>query len=196
MRQHHTTWGLATPVAWEEDGLEQRLNLYFSADDLDWWISEVRTRDGFKNADWITYQTDFLAATPRGDTYEGDLELIGGDGRVPGSLVIKDMRLTAFAPGTGPVAQIECEPVRASLRRGAQPLDAGQPLAGSGLVEGMTPTAAEDILQASGLCYTFRYSYSFEEQGADGYTEVWCTAPPEGALVTCSTRMRVNSWPW
>lgn len=62
MRQHHTAWGLATPVAWEEDGLEQRLNLYFSADDLDWWISEVRTRDGFKNADWITYQTDFLAA--------------------------------------------------------------------------------------------------------------------------------------
>ncbi len=35
-------------------------------------------------------------------------------------------------------------------------------------------------------CYNFRYSYRFEEQGADGYSEIWCTAPADGFLADVS----------
>jgi len=169
-------------VEWVEDGLEQRLYLYFGADELDWWITEVRTRDGYPDADWITYDVDLLAATPRGETYEGDIHLVGGDGRVPGELTIRGARLTAFAPGSGPGALSDCERVRASVRVGAEsPLDEGQPLAGSGIEE-MSPQAAEALLREAGLCFTFRYQYPTSEDRSEGYSERWCTAPPGGTI--------------
>ena len=169
-------------VEWTEDGLEQRLYLYFAADGLDWWITEVRTRDGYPDADWITYEGSFLAATPRGESYEGDLHLKGGDGRVPGELTITGLRLTAFAPGTGPAALGDCEYVRASVRADdARPLDEGQPLAGSGIEE-MTPEEAEALLRDVGLCFTFRYEYptTVDPSQSGVYSERWCSAPPSG----------------
>jgi hypothetical protein len=168
-------------VEWQEDGAEQRLYLYFAADERDWWVSEVRTRDGFEDPDWITYAEDFLLATPRGETWEGDLHLERGQGRVPGTLVIEGLRLTAFAPASGPGALTDCERVRVSVRGSAEPLDSGQPLAGTGIEE-MTPEAAEALLREMGLCFTFRYMYPTGDEDT-GYSERWCTAPPAGEVV-------------
>ena len=96
-------------VEWTEQGVEQRLYLYFAADDTDWWVSEIRTRDGYPDADWIAYHGPFFR-TPRGETFEGDVHLIGGVGRAPGQLDIVDLRLAAFAPDTGPAALTGCHP--------------------------------------------------------------------------------------
>lgn len=167
-------------VGWTEDGLEQRLYLYFAADEADWWVTEVRTRDGFADADWITYTGDLLLATPRGETFEGDVSLDDGEGRVSGRIAIHGLRLTAFAPGSGPTALTGCEPVRASVRSGAHPLDAGQPLAELGISMGMDPATAESLLRESGHCFTFRYSYPTDDSG--GFSERWCSAPPAGVL--------------
>ena len=175
-------------VEWVEDGIEQRLYMFFAADDLDWWVTEVRTRDGYQNADWITYDdADLLLATPRGKSYVGDLHLRNGrsdreghpDG---GELSIEGLRLAAFMPGTGPAALTDCEHVRASVRRGAEPLDKGQPLAGTA-IEDMSPSEAETLLREMGLCFTFRYVYrTSEEDPGLGYSEVWCVAPTAGEV--------------
>jgi hypothetical protein len=168
-------------VEWTEAGLEQRLYVYFGADEQDWWVTEVRTRDGLDPVDWITYEGELLLATPRGETYEGELHLVGGDGRVPGELTIEGLRLTAFAPGSGPGPLTGCEHVRASVRGSAEPLDKGQPLAGTG-IETMSPEAAEGLLREMGLCFTFRYLYPTTEDRSQGYSERWCTAPPAGTV--------------
>jgi hypothetical protein len=176
-------------VQWHEDGVEQRINIYFAADELDWWIDEIWTRDGRRDADWLMFRApDLFVATARGETYEGDLHLVDGfstrEGRedVTGELTISGLRLTAFAPGTGPAPLTDCEMVRASVRSGAdEPIDKGQPLAGTGIEE-MTPDDAEALLREMGLCFTFRYMYDIDDEG-NGFTERWCTAPPAGEIV-------------
>ncbi len=85
-------------VEWQEQDVEQRLFLYFAADDTDWWVSELRTRDGFPDADWITYTGPFFT-TPIGESYRGDISLASEDGRVPGTLELQDVTLTV--PGIG-----------------------------------------------------------------------------------------------
>ena len=71
--------------------------------------------------------------------------------------------------------------MRASVRGGgAEPLDKGQPLAGTG-IEDMSPTEAEALLREMGICFTFRYMYrTSEEDPSVGYGERWCVAPPAG----------------
>jgi hypothetical protein len=90
-------------VEWTEQGLEQRLYLYFASDGTDWWVSEIRTRDGYDPAEWIYAYGPFFQR-PLGEVFEGDvtIELIGqgrpGDeaSRVPGTLTIEDMRLAVM----------------------------------------------------------------------------------------------------
>lgn len=175
-------------VEWTEDRLQQRLYIDFAADERDWWVTGIRTYDGETKADWLVYDDDssLLLATPRGEAYEGDLQVSGESERddrdIRGELVITGLRLTAFAPGTGPGELTGCENVRASVRRGAEPLDEGQPLAGSG-IEDMTPTEAEALLREMGICFTFRFLYpTDEEDRTEGYSERWCTAPPAGEI--------------
>jgi len=170
---------------WAEQGLEQRLFIYFAADDHDWWVTEIGTRDGYPDADWITYRGPFFK-TPRGATFEGDVHLTGGVGRAPGELVIGDLRLTAFAPGTGPAALTGCHTATpAEVTTLSKPGDAGG-------LRSLTPGDAEALLRSMGVCFTFRYEYPVGSQDpsgdtSSGYSERWCTAPPSGTVGDVTT---------
>jgi hypothetical protein len=176
-------------IIWQEHGVEQRMNLYFGADEDEWWISEVRTYDGLEDGEWINYVVvgemwnDMLRTTKRG-TYEGDVQLVGW-GRVPGEVLIEGLRLTPFAAGTGPAPFSGCEfavsPKKADRVR---PTDKGQPLHKSGYKK-MSPQEVESMLHDLGLCFDFRYGYPtgpWIDGGQEGYSERWCTAPPSGKV--------------
>lgn len=176
-------------VVWSEQGVEQRMNLYFGADESDWWISEVRTYDGFVDGEWIDYlqvgeMDDRMLSTPRGSSYEGDVQFVGW-GRVPGELLVEGLRLTAFAPGTGPAAHTDCRfAVAPGLAESVRPTDEGQPLDDAG-IEQMSAAEVEAVLRELGVCFEFRYSYPTgpEIDGSqEGYSERWCTAPPAGRV--------------
>ena len=176
-------------VTWHELGVEQRLNLYFGADASDWWLTEVRTYDGFEDGDWINYAhvgepSAQMLRTPRGSTYVGDVRFLGR-GRVPGELIIRGLELTAFTPGSGPAAYSGCRrPVPPEQVDEVRPTDVGQPLYESGYRD-MSAAEVESLLTDLGLCFEFRYSYPTgpEVDGTqEGYSERWCTAPPDGRV--------------
>jgi hypothetical protein len=127
-------------VIWQEQGVEQRMNLYFGADETDWWITEVRTYDGFEEGEWINYlhvgeMWGEMLRTPRGTSYEGDVQFVGS-GSVPGELLISGLELAAFAPGTGPAAHTGCRfAVSPKTADPVRPTDPGQPLFESGYKE-------------------------------------------------------------
>lgn len=176
-------------ITWQEQGVEQRMNLYFGADEDEWWISEIRTYDGFEQGEWINYVVvgqmwSGMLRTPKRSTYEGDVQLVGW-GRVPGEVRIEGLRLTPFASGTGPAPFSDCEyavsPAQADLLR---PADQGQPLHGSGFRR-MSPQEVEGLLRDLGLCFDFRYGYPtapWIDGGQEGMSERWCTAPPAGEV--------------
>lgn len=159
-------------VAWQEQGREQRLYLYLAADDVSWWVTEVRIRDGQPNAEWVTFQGPPFRV-PLGGTWTGDLRLSDP----LGTLEIDGMTLRAFTPDTLPAELRLCRPAGAAGGAGVfDPLDEGQILADSG-VERMSPAAAKALLVSMGLCHTFRYEVEFSD-GSGGYNEMWCDAPP------------------
>lgn len=95
-------------VEWTELGLEQRLYLYFGSDGTDWWVDEIRTRDGHDPAEWVYAYGPFFQ-TPLGEAFEGDVtvELLG-EGRPgdPDAVILAVLSFTglrlAVSPGTGP----------------------------------------------------------------------------------------------
>lgn len=176
-------------VVWHELGVEQRMNLYFGADESDWWLSEVRTYDGLEDGDWINYlhvgePFGEMLRTPRGSSYEDDVQLVGW-GRVPGELLIGGLRLTAFAPGTGPAAYTGCRmAVSPKQVDRVRPTDKGQPLYRSGYRK-MSAADVEALLSDLGVCFEFRYGYPtgpLIDGTQEGYSERWCTAPPGGRV--------------
>ena len=81
--------------------------------DESWWVREIWTYDGFKNGDWLMYKDlKRRTRTPRGESFVGDLRLRPDRVDRPerrdllesALLRIDGLRLTAFAPGTGPAA--------------------------------------------------------------------------------------------
>lgn len=44
-------------VTWFENNTEMRLNIYFAADQNNWWISEIRTYNGENPGNWIIHRT-------------------------------------------------------------------------------------------------------------------------------------------
>ena len=182
-------------IVWQEQGVEQRMNLYFEADEEEWWISEIRTYDGFEEGEWINYivvgqMWDDMLRTPKRGTYEGDVQFVGW-GRVPGEVLIEGLRLTPFAPGTGPAPFSGCKfavrPKKAGggeKAGGDRPADKGQPLHKTGFRK-MRPQQVEAMLRDLGLCFDFRYSYPtgpWIDGGQVGMSERWCTAPPAGKV--------------
>jgi hypothetical protein len=176
-------------VFWHERGVEQRMNLYFGADESDWWLTEVRTYDGSEDGDWINYAlvdepSSEMLRTPRGSTHAGDVRFLGW-GRVTGELIIEGLELTAFAPGTGPAAHSGCRmAVPPEQVDEVRPTDEGQPHYESGYTD-MSAAEVETLLTELGLCFEFRYSYPTgpEVDGSQvGYSERWCTAPPDGRV--------------
>lgn len=169
-------------VVWHEQGVEQRMNLYFAADAEDWWVTEVRTYDGMADGEWINYWAvgqppQMMFRTPRGESFQGDV-FLAGFGRLAAVLEIERLRLTAFAPGTGPGPLVGCTAATTNKKALRQsPLRKGQPLHGTGILK-MDPAEAESLLRDLGLCFTFRYEYPTSP--SVGYSERWCTAPPAG----------------
>lgn len=77
-------------LTWFEHGVEMRINLYFASDGTDWWVNEIRTRDGTDPGQWLTMPGE-LAHTPIGQPFVGDLR--------DGPLHIEAMVLEAFVSG-------------------------------------------------------------------------------------------------
>jgi hypothetical protein len=159
-------------IEWWEADREQRLYIYLAADRAEWWVTEIRTRDGEPNAEWVTYVQPTSWRMPIGATYVGQLRLSQG----PYALEIDDMALQAFHPATIPAQLRFCRPAEVP-GGGGDPLAPGQPLAGSG-IESMTPTAAQTLLRLRGFCHMFRYSYDYTDAPGSGYGEAWCDPPP------------------
>lgn len=157
-------------VGWQEQGRPLRLYVYFEADDADWWVTEMRTYDGSTDGEWIYYPGP-LFRTPLGGTYRGDFFAAGQGGDVPGTLRIDDMRLTAFAPGTGPAPLVGCKPWR---------IVSGEPALRPVDLVGLPPAAAGARLQERGVCFFYRWSYSTGP--GTGYSERWCVPPPTGVV--------------
>ncbi len=90
-------------AAWHEGGAEMRLNIYFAADDRDWWATEIRTYDGREPADWITYMGTFFRR-PLGQPYTGDLD-ISTNRPLPGRLTFARLRIEVH-PRQGDTPQV------------------------------------------------------------------------------------------
>lgn len=57
------------------------------------------------------------------------------------------------------------------------PLASGQPVYGIVRV-GMPAMEADTHLLRLGVCYSFRYQYTYNDEPTSGYSEVWCMPPP------------------
>ncbi len=161
-------------MEWSEQGLEQRLYIYFAADDTEWWVTGIRTRDGLSPAEWVYYQAPQVRVA-RGGSYVGDLDLSGSGQNGDARLRISNMRLTAFAPGTGVTYANGCHPVGPISHPGDQPVPVpGNPdVQGVVLRIGMPASEADVQLTKAGICREFRYDYPASNQG-----QTWCAAPP------------------
>ncbi len=173
-----TYWTLE--AEWLEKGREQRLYLYFAADQASWWISEVRVRDGAaRQADWAQFPPGPYAKTPLGAMFEGDLDLTGSSRTGPVSLRLEDLRIAVR-----PASQVT-EPLGGGivLRENGNPavdgdpFEVGGPLRCSGILQ-LPPMAAEARLLALGYRLSWRWSYS--TGGSSSYSETSARAPTTG----------------
>ncbi len=162
-------------LEWREHGREMRLYLYFGADGEQWWLNEVRTRDGREPAEWVTYPGPLLRA-PLGAPWTGDIERTTADGQH--GFRLEGLRLEAFREGRTRETQEGCRPVAPAADAHVQEADL---MADSGLLE-MTPDEAADWLAVRGLCVNWRFEYRTNDQGS-GYSEYWCT-PPRGTITS------------
>jgi hypothetical protein len=74
-------------LTWHDQGVEQRIYIYFASDGTNWWANQINTYDGQVNGEWIEQQGEFFKS-PLGGAYAGDLDLP--------NLKIHDMHLEAF----------------------------------------------------------------------------------------------------
>ena len=165
-------------VQWAEQDHEQRLYMYFGSDGTDWWVDEIRTRDGHDPAEWIFAYGPFFK-TPLGETYEGDLRIdLLGEGRpgrpksrVSGVLTIKGLRLTPTPRRLEDIAALPPDRGKAVKR---DPFRKGGPLHGSGILK-LPPAEALQRLLEDGYRVAFR---------PDAYPgdEFDPTVPPEGVI--------------
>lgn len=56
------------------------------------------------------------------------------------------------------------------------PLASGQPLFNLVRRGGSASEAEADLIRL-GVCYSFRYEYTYLDEPTTGYSEIWCTAP-------------------
>ena len=98
-------------------------------------------------------------------------------------LLIEGLRLTAFAPGTGPAPLTGCAPAAVTtqaVREG--PFAKGDALRGLGFRQ-KTPAEAAALLRELGYCFTFRYTHPVEgSEGGWSPSDRWCLAPPGGKI--------------
>jgi hypothetical protein len=82
-------------LAWNERGVEMRLNIYFASNGLQWWATEIRTYNGKSPGDRIEYTGTFFR-TPLGREFTGDIDLRADDGS--GRLQLSGVHLQPFLP--------------------------------------------------------------------------------------------------
>ncbi len=165
-------------IVWTEHDREQRLNMYFAADETDWWVDEIRTYDGYPRGEWIYAYGPFFKS-PLGEPYEGDvrIDLLGegrpGDGsnRVPGVLTIEGMRLT---PTPRMLEDIAALPPDGGVAVKRDPFRKGGPLQGSGILK-LSPAKALERLLEEG----YRVAFRVDSYRGDDFDP---TVPPEGVI--------------
>ena len=196
-------------VLWQENGVDMRMDIEFSADGDHFWIDAFRVYDGAKAGKWVEWRGP-LYSTPLGAPMEADVRLEGGDGRVKATIDIEGMRITAFHPGSGPGPLTGCEPPVLPDSAAARPvlMIASLSLAAPGLSDAklrarladwdepehqfkgsglwtMSPSEVESFLRATGVCFDFTYMYTTQRRDGSASTaegERWCTAPPGGRV--------------
>ena len=163
---------------WLEQGLEQRLYMYFGSDGTDWWVDEIRTRDGYDPAEWVYAYGPFFR-TPLGEAYEGEVRIdLLGEGRpgdqnnkVAGVLEIEGMRLEVNPRVLADIAAI---PIGGGKAVKKDPFRNGGPLHCSGILL-LPPAEAHERLLKEG----YRVAYRLDPYpGAD----MDPTVPPEGVI--------------
>ncbi len=113
--------GWTLEVTWAEHAVEQRVFMYFTANDTEWWVEEIRTYDGHEEGNWVAALGPFFV-TPLGETFEGDVtvELLragptASDLVHAGSLSFSGMHLATWpetdqGPGAGDTAAATAAP--------------------------------------------------------------------------------------
>ena len=165
-------------IVWTEHDREQRLNMYFAADETDWWVDEIRTYDGYEQGEWIYAYGPFFKTT-LGEAFEGDvrIDLLGegrpGDetNRVPGVLTIEGMRLT---PTPRMLEDIAALPPDGGVAVKRDPFGKGGPLQGSGILK-LPPAKALERLLDEG----YRVAFRLDPYPGDDFDP---TVPPEGVI--------------
>jgi len=171
-----TSWTIE--ASWQEQGREQRLSLYFAADDTSWWIDEVRTYDGAASGPkWASFAGGPWSRTANGATFSGDLDLTGTSATGPVRLHLGGLRI-AVRPDDHITA-----PLGGGIYLQELPGDAGNParpggaLYCTGILQ-LPPRAAEPRLLALGYRLSWRWQYS--TGGNTGYSEIRDMAPDTG----------------
>jgi hypothetical protein len=160
-------------AAWSENGVDQRLNLYFAADATTWWIDEVGVYDGVAaGPKWAKLPPGPLARTALGQPFRGDIDLNGIGAGGPVHLRI-DGAVLAVAPRPSFV-----EPVGGGVALTVDPFAPGQPLHCSGILQ-LRPQQAEQALRR----YRFRLSWRLETATGPntGFSDVRLE-PPAGVI--------------
>ena len=173
-------------ATWLEQGREQRLFLYFAADDAAWWLDEVRTYDGAaESPKWATFaqpRPHALMRTALGQAFSGDVTLEGTSATGDVTLHLDGVRV-AVSPKdnvTEPIGE-----TRKVLRENGNPavdgdpFGPGGPLVGSCILQ-MTPSAAELILQVKGYATSWRWVTRTSE--SMGESEPLAHAPSSGFI--------------
>lgn len=161
-------------MSWHQGDLEMRLYLYFGADKANWWVSSMRSYDGTAPGDWIYYVTPQVKA-PLGQTWTGDVDVLGLGLHGVGRVHIDGLRLTTFSAGTIPHLQDGCRLVGPAPAVPGQQVDSpsGPAISAAALSPGMSAQKAAEALDVAGVCYEFRLEYSASNAG-----QTWCSAPP------------------
>ena len=74
-------------LTWHDQGVEQRIYMYFTSDGTNWWANQINTYDGNIDAEWISEQGEYFKS-PLGRAFVGDFYLP--------NLQIHDMHIEAF----------------------------------------------------------------------------------------------------
>jgi hypothetical protein len=82
-------------LEWQEGGVPQRWFIYFASDGKDWWATEMRTRDGSSDGQWVFFKGERFR-TPLGSAWSGDLDVTASDHGVTSHLRMHITHLEAF----------------------------------------------------------------------------------------------------
>lgn len=178
-------------LSWEQYGVPMNVNVYFAADESDWWVTEMRTYNGKTgtDADWVTFIGEQFR-TPNGGTYTGDVDLTATENGVTSRLQIGGMTLTllpaadtsAATTTSAPYDTLPIAPTTTGLI--GQPTTNGA----TGAPEQWYTVPDGDLAAAAALFSVSPESIAFYNGWADGVAHPLAAGstvriPPDGAFV-------------